>query len=383
MSLAINKDGVYTTKEYKYMKFEVPLASQDREPKNTFAEQFQDFWREHYPEAFERNHREYPQLYTESQKREQAIADKDISAVLEAFDYPNVDIEHKYTIIEYIEYQDENGEEIKTPVPYDQVYEISLPARSKSDNTLTLPEGYAYSGGAARSELLRALNIDSSYQPRDRDVLRLVSEEPKPGLDHEISKEFMPDDYEHGYGVQYLDNEQDYFITRDLSQNEVLADQKTVKATRTAILDTARHIIRPTRYERNEFDGSSSDKMLSKILRFYSLSIQRYDHAALADIEGWEFEEGFISPFWCALGLDRAYEVSPQAAEIFTRKLRDHGQIPGDIETVRDAAFFLGGLVHDFEYRHAPTEQFKTEDRWANEFGEDFEESLSKDRKKY
>ncbi|MFH1632265.1 MAG: hypothetical protein ABIA47_04615 [bacterium] len=46
-----------------------------------------------------------------------------------------------------------------------------------------MPAGYGYEGGAARSLLMRALEIDLTYTPRDLDIIRLSDEEPSPGAD--------------------------------------------------------------------------------------------------------------------------------------------------------------------------------------------------------
>lgn len=63
-----------------------------------------------------------------------------------------------------------------------------------------LPQGYGYKGGAARALLLRSLEIDSTHQPRDIDVVRLSPKEPYEGADYEVAREFMPEDFAHGDG---------------------------------------------------------------------------------------------------------------------------------------------------------------------------------------
>ena len=227
-----------------------------------------------------------------------------------------------------------------------------------------LPEGYAYKGGAARALLLRSLGVDPSYHPRDIDIVRLSTEEPYNGADESISREFMPDDFAFGHGVETLISKDTYFTSRDFTTNEVLATDTEVIATRACILDSVRHIIRLSNYERERIeDTAPNDKMLAKALRSYAEGIFRYGEAYLEDPYGWEYERYFVSPFWLALQLDRSFEVSRQVAEHYTDELIKRGQIPKNIADAEDAARYLLELLEgdSFYYRHAPIEQFNAE----------------------
>lgn len=227
-----------------------------------------------------------------------------------------------------------------------------------------LPEGYAYKGGAARALLLRSLGIDPAYQPRDLDVVRLAPEPPSLDMDDWVAREFMPEDYAHGNGVETMASLDRYFVTRDFTINEVLASDTEVFASRECILDSVRHIIRLSEYERERIEnGGPSDKMMAKALRTYAEAIHRWDDASLEGLSDWDYEECFVSPFWLALQLDRAFDVGSEVAESFTRELIRRRQIPEDIKSAIDAADYLLALLEgdSFYYRHAPVEQFNLE----------------------
>ncbi|MBD3281770.1 hypothetical protein GF391_03420 [Candidatus Uhrbacteria bacterium] len=231
-----------------------------------------------------------------------------------------------------------------------------------------LPEGYGYKGSAARALLLRSLNIDPSYKPRDIDVVRLSESEPYKGADDKIAQEFMPDDYEHGYGTEPISNFDDYFSNRDLTINEVLASDKAIFATQICILDNIRHILRITDFEKFNYSstGRVGPKMLSKILRFYAEAIKRYDDASIENVEDWQFNEEGISFFWIALQLDRAYEIDAQVADNFVQQLVKHEQLPDEIQNADQALEYIMDAMEDdyFYFRHAPNWQFEHELEW-------------------
>lgn len=252
----------------------------------------------------------------------------------------------------------------------DGYFEIQVKNHFSSER---LPDGYAYKGGAARALLLRALDIDSSYIPRDLDIVRTVDNEPFPDSDRDVAIRYMSDDFQHGHGVELLKDQDEYFRTRDLTINELLATDEKIIASRQAIMDSVRHVIRVTEHEKQLFGGKHvGQKMLSKILRFYAEAIYRYDDASIEDVEDWEFEEYFISPFWLALQLDRSADISTEVAEVYISELKKRNQLPNNIDSIEAAANYLVNLMKEegnipFYYRHAPTEQFDLEAEWFEE----------------
>ncbi|MFH1789529.1 MAG: hypothetical protein ABH832_00445 [bacterium] len=223
-----------------------------------------------------------------------------------------------------------------------------------------IPQGYGYKGGAVRALLLRNLGIDSTYMPRDVDVVRIAEKEPYHGADNELAAEFMAEDFELGDGIEAIWDEYHYFNTRDLTINEVLATDTKVKATRRCILDNIRYVIRLSVYEMNKARSNSEnkiyDKMLAKILRLYVEFIHKYDEALIEGVDNWQFEQYFISPFWLAVQLDRAYQLSRTIAIKYVEQLKKNNQIPKEIETPEQTAVYLSNLLTQatFHYRHAP-----------------------------
>ncbi len=237
-----------------------------------------------------------------------------------------------------------------------------------------LPEGYGYKGGAARALLLRSLGIDPTYQPRDIDIVRLSENEPHEGADNEVSKEFMPEDYAHGYGTEPIKDFDDYFAKRDLTINEVIATDEKIFATEACIFDNIRHILRITDFEKHNYDSSGQigPKMLSKILRFYAESIVRYADAKIENVEEWQFNKTFISDFWLALQLDRAFEIGHRVAEEFVEQLIRHDYLPETIINADQALEYLLDEMGDdyFYFRHAPDWQYENELEWIKYFDE-------------
>jgi hypothetical protein len=231
-----------------------------------------------------------------------------------------------------------------------------------------LPEGYGYKGGAARALLLRNLGIDPDAKPRDIDLIRLVDTEPERGLDAAMARKYMPEDYEQDHGVELLRS--NYFNTRDFTINEVYATDYEVIATRACLLDTIRHILRVTDYEKEIF-GKIGPKMMTKLLRFYCESIIKFEQTDFGENEKEAIKELYdypnISSFWIALQLDKAYEISKDVAEKFVQECIKIGLLPNDIRSAADAADYLLEDIYDFGFRHAPVGQWRMEELWLEE----------------
>lgn len=229
-----------------------------------------------------------------------------------------------------------------------------------------LPKGYGYKGGAARCLLLRALEIDKFSVPRDMDLVRLSETEPEQGMDKELSERYMADDFETGYGVEVLNNMDEYFATRDFTVNEVLVTEEEIIATKQCLLDTAKRIIRITSFEIGEFE-QVGQKMLAKTLRLYAEAIVKYGQAK-DNLTQMEYEQVFINPFWLAVNLDRAFQTGKEVAKQYVDILRETDRLPKEIKTVKEAVIYLANILKDesdFYFRYAPAKQFKTEREWV------------------
>lgn len=314
----------------------------EREPKpaptlRSFRE-LAGHWQEKYPDTLHASLNEQKEYKEELQAREDQISSHTLREALDEHGINSTGIQ-----------EDENGHYI-------------LP-RPDTSNVPVLPDGYAYKGGAARTLLREALGLKTIRGPRDLDVIRLAAQEPYPHADREISKRFMPEDYEHGDGVEPITDIDQYLNQRDLTINEVLATNTEVIATEQAILDTARNIIRMTNFEHGRYDNRK--KMTAKILRFYAQAIVEFEQETYIESSS-TFERSFIPPFWAALHLDRAYSHSPDAAEEYVAELVRNEQLPETISSPEEAAEYLNSemLEWPFHFRHADLKQFNVEDDW-------------------
>lgn len=241
-----------------------------------------------------------------------------------------------------------------------------------------IDDQYAYEGGAARALLLRNLDIDSKAKPRDIDLIRLPGkEEPYERADEELAKEFMPEDFKHGYGVEQIRSLQEYFQTRDLTINELYATDEEVVATQECIKDTVRRIIRLSEFERKNILENNSkkqtNKMLSKMIRFYAKFLHKYGEDVGMSLyeegeqENKKLESYSIKYFWIALQLDRAFEEGVIQAKEFVRQLKQKRQLPDSInDDPYEVAKFLSERLGEknFHFRNAPLNQFELEEEW-------------------
>lgn len=132
-----------------------------------------------------------------------------------------------------------------------------------------LPESLAIMGGTARSVARRIVagdtepvrDLDLVYIPElsDSDA-KLSSAE----LD-DLSKEYMPDDYMYGRGIQTEELE-NYFLTRDFTMNQCLIYQDKLMLTRAAYDDLQENIIRPSYDTQPNIETPISEKLFLKAL---------------------------------------------------------------------------------------------------------------------
>jgi hypothetical protein len=298
-------------------------------------------WLKLYPEAFSANVETQQAQADRLRRREQLLDDQELTGILEEYGVNIDDIE-----------LDGAGN-----------YRLRVTNHFTDQR---LPNGYAYKGGAARALALRNLGLSLTEQPRDLDVVRTVAEEPGEGLDDEVSRQFMPEDVSHGHGVEVVPIIDEYFATRDFTFNEVLSTDTEVVMTRQCLLDLTRRIIRLTDFESR--DGEPSQKLLAKQLRLYAEAIAKYGSASIEDNGEWEYEEGFIAPFWLALQMERAFERGPDVAQRYTEELKQRNQIPQNIVLAEEAAAYLSTFIDNFYYRHAPVSQFQKENEWLDKY---------------
>lgn len=237
----------------------------------------------------------------------------------------------------------------------------------------TLPENFVFVGGTARSALERSLGVNKFSIPRDTDIVVMDNAFDDEDLMADISEQYMPDDYEHGYGVK-RENEE-YFKTRDFTINEVFATQKAVYCTKQCLLDTLRGVLRFADYEkRDSWDGYPyyvHPKLLAKALRLavaFDLSIADED---VYDVQ-------CIDEFHMALHLDRALGQGKDVARGYVDELRMKNQIPQDIVEPEELVAYLNQYT-DFVFRFDKKEHIEEEQRMFVDRGEQYEHLVPKE----
>ena len=233
-----------------------------------------------------------------------------------------------------------------------------------------LPEGYAYKGGAARFLLRKSLGLKAK-KPRDIDIIR-TEDKPYENADNEISEEFMPDDYAHGYGVEVIDDISEYFDTRDLTINEVYSTDEIIFTTTQCLLDTTKGILRVTDFEKESYEGVGP-KMIAKMLRLAADELDLIDFIHNFSSEDEDFS---VSLFWLALNLDRSWERGVSVTNNYFDLLKILGYIPDHIETPEEAADYLGYDLENFDFHNMPTEEPSIND--YGEYGTIEESSIKK-----
>lgn len=243
---------------------------------------------------------------------------------------------------------------------------FSLPITNPLQLPGILPPGYALKGGAARALLLRQLEIDPTAEPRDIDVIRIISDEPEPGLDKKIIETFESEFVK--YKIETISDFESYFNTRDITQNQIFATQDTIITTRACLLDTVRRIIRLTDFEYNSenYLDPIGPKMKIRLLRLYSDALHRYGiESEIPDMpkEMWAQETEHVSTFYIALQFEKACQQGEAVAQTFIETLKEADIFPKKIKTINDAYDFLMETIDDrnFYFRAAPIQIYKEE----------------------
>lgn len=336
------------------MNIEQGLGKEEKERGDDWrglGEKLSEVWKAQNPDIGSVTVEMFDQDRDDLEKREASINDMEVQKVLAEFGFDAADLEI--------------DRQIELSGGPEDVYKLKVKNHFWDKR---LPSGYGYSGGAARALLMRNLGIDPYYMPRDIDVVRLDREEPYDRADEEVAAKFMLEDFAHNHGVRDESDQDRYFNDRDLTINQIIATDKEILITRLGLLDSARHIIRPTDYEKKAFDGEIGPKMLARVLRFYVEMINRYGNVSIEGINDCVFEKLFVKSFYFALQLDKAVEVSYRLGQDYVDELKKRGRLPDEIESVEDAVSYFLGCTNDFYYRYAPVEQFDLEEEWAEDF---------------
>ncbi len=181
------------------------------------------------------------------------------------------------------------------------------------------PHGYAYKGGAARLAVLELLGHPVGNQSaRDLDLVRIGTQETS--RDKVVGQEYMPEDFQHGYGVELTPSICRYLSTRDFTINETLYYTDRIVASRAAIQDMYNGCIRPTPHvlhKRNQLPGN----IVTKMLRFQAEAKLEGRSVRVVGIPA----DQKVSPFDIALHLDRALGRSPRLAKQYLTHCIEYG----------------------------------------------------------
>lgn len=220
--------------------------------------------------------------------------------------------------------------------------------------------GYGIMGGAARAMAFELYNKNVRGQLPVRDIdLFLLDGVANLDLADDLARCFSRDDYEHGHGVQKIDDMLEYMNSRDFTMNQVAYIDGRLIANKNAINDIRRGIIRPCEdriaYEDVWDDWSKDyetthrvDYELSSRLAFKAILqkivLERY--IPNIRIETWLYNEEFRFDDWgdnsydgfqFALALQKTFEYGAEVPERFINEIVYGGMFHGD----------LSGLVDD------------------------------------
>lgn len=248
---------------------------------------------------------------------------------------------------------------------------FEIPVTEVPASIPTLPNGYGYKGGAARTILEHSLGLPYS-EPRDLDIVFFGTNEDE-SVSKQLAEQYMPEDFQNGYGVEPL--EEDYFFTRDFTCNEVLYDGTRIVCTRQCLTDILRNIVRFTDYEKNEsYHGDEffiKPKLLAKAVRMVAHARSTGKERASITGEIDQLRELYIDDFHLALHLDRAMEQGTGVADEYVRIMNEKGFISDHIQTVPDCFEYLVGRT-EFIFRYAPQAKLAEEPSFISELVEEF-----------
>lgn len=219
-------------------------------------------------------------------------------------------------------------------------------------------KNYGFVGGAARALAFKLYNDDAQNVDlpiRDIDLCRFKGS--NPGLADDLAKRFSADDYEYGHGVQEIADLVEYMNTRDFTMNQVCYVNGRLIASKQAIHDIRRGVIRPcenrlTWEDIDDDDEWSTPKrelnynldtrlalkaVLQKIIMSEYLPNIRIETGLYND--DMDFSEGYYNRrqgFQLALALQKAFEHSAKTANKLIQEIVYSGLFIGELDAIVD-----------------------------------------------
>ncbi len=284
---------------------------------------------------------------------------------------------------EYDEYDDweedaqDEGDERTEELEREKQFEVlTIPREILEEYDLPeLPESLAIMGGTARSvarrivagdtELVRDLDLVYIPELGDDDT-KLSSAE----LD-DLSKEYMPDDYMYGRGIQTEELE-NYFLTRDFTMNQCLIYQDKLMLTRAAYDDLQENIIRPSYDTQPNAETPISERLFLKALMMKAMLAVAGVSATLEEFgmgqineemaervrEGEDLRLGAPN---IAPALNRAMSQGAEVTQEFVKALVESGVVP---DYYQGRPLLLAHRIKDKcdDFTYQPDDDWKNEE---------------------
>jgi len=246
---------------------------------------------------------------------------------------------------------------------------------SKPDSVPQLPVGYGIKGGGARAVLRSILRVNAE-PPRDIDLVYVGQDIQDVEVSRKLAETHMPDDLEFGHGVETL--EEDYFLSRDFTWNEVLYVNGQVIFSKQCLLDTVRNIVRISEHEKKEsYRGDPffvNPKLLAKAVRFVAAARAHGNSKMRLSAETDQAVEMGIDYWHIALHLNRSYEQGEIIAQEYVEELVKRKLLPATIKSAVEALHYLSEET-DFIFRAEAAYVLDREIRLAEEL--DLEKKMS------
>lgn len=213
-------------------------------------------------------------------------------------------------------------------------------------------------GGMARS-IAREMVAGDKEPIRDIDLICIENNNepmPDPEVLDELSREFMPDDYAFGHGIQTEELEH-YFDSRDFTVNECLILNGALVMSNYAYNDLQENIIRPTYYEVPRDDWNASGRSALRAMTMQAALLESAE--SYPTIEDLNINSNYIRSFDVAVQLNKAMRRGAEVACNFTNLLADYAAIPAEFggKPKATARYLMEYRVYNFEFRESSDER--------------------------
>lgn len=269
--------------------------------------------------------------------------------------------------------RDERTEELEREKQFEV---LTIPREILEEYDLPeLPESLAIMGGTARS-VARQVVAGDMEPVRDLDLVYIpeLSDSDDKLSDAELddlSKEYMPDDYMYGRGIQTEELE-NYFLTRDFTMNQCLIYQDKLMLTRAAYDDLQENIIRPSYDTQPNAETPISEKLFLKALMMKAMLAVAGVSATLEEFGMGQIDEEMAERVRegedlrlgapnIAPALNRAMSQGAEVTQEFVKALVESGVVP---DYYQGRPLLLAHRIKDKcdDFTYQPDDDWKNEE---------------------